>query len=107
MQRNPLDAVRGIAADQSRPYYGAALQRSCIMARLMRGPATRHELERLCLAPSVTKRISELRGQGFPIDGGWAPMAGPGGSRSVVMVYALAAEEDRQGDLFGEEGGAA
>ncbi len=107
MQRNPLDAVRDIAADRGRLYYGTALQRSCILGRLMRGPATRDELERMCGVRSVTKRISELRRQGFPIAGDFVPIAGPGGSGSLAMVYVLSHSEDRQGELFGEEGGAA
>jgi hypothetical protein len=102
MRKNPLDAVHGIAAAERSSYYGAALQRSCILARLMRGPASRHELERHCGAPSVTKRVSELRRMGYEIDGGWAPMAGPGGTVSVAMVYCLAVPDDRQGNLFGE-----
>lgn len=100
MQGNPIPAVRGIAADKVRPYYGAALQRSCILARLMRGPVARQELERVCGAPSVTKRISELRRQGFPIFGGFAPISGPGGTISVCMIYSLDTPDDRQGDLF-------
>lgn len=102
MKHNPLDAVRGIAAEQASPYNCTALQRSRIVARLMRGPATRAELERACGAPSVTKRISELRRQGFDITSGWAPMAGPGGTVSVCTVYAFAEPDDRQADLFGE-----
>jgi hypothetical protein len=104
MRRNPLDAVRDIATDRGRLYYGSALQRSCILGRLMRGPATRDELERLCGARSVTKRVSELRRQGFPIAGDFVPIAGPGGSASLAMVYTLTAGEDRQPDLFGEGG---
>ena len=106
MRCNPLDAVRGIAADRGRLYYGTALQRSCILARLMRGPATRDELERLCGVRSVTKRISELRRQGFLIAGDWVTIAGPGGSASLARAYALTAGDDRQGDLFGEGGAA-
>lgn len=100
MPRNPLDAVRGIAAGESRPYHGTALQKSRIVARLMRGPASRPELELVCGAPSVTKRISELRREGFEIVAGWAPVSGPGGTVSVVTVYALAERDERQGDLF-------
>lgn len=104
MRCNPLNAMRGIAATQGRLYYGAALQRSCILARLMRGPATRDEMERLCGARSVTKRISELRRQGFRIAGEFVPISGPGGSVSLAMVYTLSAGDDRQHDLFGEGG---
>lgn len=102
MRNNPLDAVRSVTAGESALYYGAALQRSCILARLMRGPASRPELERHCAAPSVTKRISELRRQGFEISSGWAPVSGPGGTAQVVTVYCLAMPDDRQADLFGE-----
>jgi Helix-turn-helix domain len=102
MQHNPLDAVRGIAAGEPAHYYGAALQRSCILARLMRGPASRPALELHCAAPSVTKRISELRRQGFNIASGWASVSGPGGTAQVVTVYCLAVPDDRQANLFGE-----
>lgn len=47
----------------------AALQRQCIVQRLQREPATRTDLERKCDAPSVTKRISELRRFGWRIPG--------------------------------------
>lgn len=96
MHINPIDAAQAVAGR----YHGAALQRSRIIARLLRGPASRPELERVCGAPSVTKRISELRRMGFQITGGWAPMTGPDGTVNVVMVYALAERDDRQGDLF-------
>lgn len=103
---SPLAAAHGMAASAGRPYYGAALQRSCIMARLMSGPATRAELERTCRAPCVTKRISELRRQGFEIAGGWAPMAGPDGTVTATRVYSLAPRDDSQGSLFGNEAAA-
>jgi hypothetical protein len=106
MNHNPLDAVHGIAGGESRPYYCTALQRSCILARLMRGPVSRPELERLCGAPSVTKRISELRRQGFSIASGWVEVSGPGGTVQVVTVYALEMRDDRQGELFASEAGA-
>jgi len=100
MTHNPLDVAHGVAATQGRSYYGTALQKSCILARLLRGPASRQELERRCGAPSVTKRISELRRDGFNITSGWAPMAGPGGLISVQTVYALVEIDSRQADLF-------
>lgn len=103
-EHNPLDVVHGAAG--SAPYYSAALQRSCILARLMRGPATRAELEAHCRAPCVTKRISELRRQGFEIVSGWVPVAGPGGTVSVMAVYSLSVPDDQQGELFREEAAA-
>lgn len=78
------------------------MQRTCILSRLMRGPATRAELAHLCGSPSVTKRISELRRQGFAIVSGWVSIAGPGGTVSLTAVYYLAEPDTRQADLFGE-----
>lgn len=47
-----------------------AAQRRRLLAALECGEfMTRLELERACDVPSVTKRISELRAEGWPIDG--------------------------------------
>ena len=99
LHRSPIDAIGG-AADGGRPYNGTARQRACIVARLSRGPASRGELEAECSAPSVTKRVSELRGQGFDIRSTWVHRTGPAGTASVTTVYALAEPDDRQRDLF-------
>lgn len=99
MRHNPLDAI---GAASSAPYYGAGLQRTCILARLMDGPATKQQLEHSCRSPTVTKRISELRRQGFAIVSGWVSVAGPGGTVSLTTVYSMAEPNDRQGNLFGE-----
>lgn len=47
-----------------------AAQRQRLLAVLERGDfIARAELERACDVPSVTKRISELRDEGWPIEG--------------------------------------
>lgn len=104
MHRSPLDAPIELGPGPRREYWGAGMQRTCILSRLMRGPATRAELAHLCGSPSPTKRISELRRQGFAIASGWVSIAGPGGTVSLAGVYHLAAPDDRQADLFGEGG---
>lgn len=102
MRRSPIHVARHAGG----PYRSAALQRSCVLARLMCGPASKAELEQGCRVPSVTKRISELRAGGFPIVGGWAIVTGPDGTATATMVYALAACDQSQGDLFGASGAA-
>lgn len=100
IHHNPLDAVTQLGDLSCSGYWGSAGQRSCIMARLMKGPATRAALAQACGSPSVTKRISELRRQGFAIVSGWAPIAGPGGTVSLTAIYYLAEPDTRQRDLF-------
>ena len=103
IHHNPLDAVGQLAGGSRSGYWGAAMQRTCILSRLMKGPATRAALAQACGSPSVTKRISELRRRdGFLILSGWAPIAGPGGTVSLTAVYYLAEPDTRQADLFGE-----
>jgi hypothetical protein len=102
LHHNPLDAVDQLAARSHAGYWTAAMQRSCVLAALLRGPATRAALSQSCASPSVTKRISELRRQGFAIVSGWAPIAGPGGTVSLTAIYYLAEPDTRQRDLFPE-----
>lgn len=69
-------------------------QRARIVARLQAGPCDGPTLAAACWAPSVTKRLSELRREGWPIRTTWAQRIGPDGTASVVAVYALAEERD-------------
>jgi hypothetical protein len=90
---DPLKWKRRIVA-AGRRYNGVAGQRERILARLRQGPATRQELEREANCLSVTKRVSELRGLGWPIKSAWAEEAGPDGSVSATAVYSLGGEPD-------------
>ncbi|MBI3156995.1 MAG: hypothetical protein HYZ20_16560 [Burkholderiales bacterium] len=102
-RHSPLNAAVEFGPSGRRPYWGVAYQRTCILSRLMKGPATCAELSQLCGARSATKRVSELRRAGFAIESGWASIAGPGGTVSLSAVYHLAEPDDRQRDLFAEE----
>ena len=73
------------------PYNTTARQRERILKRLQHSPATRTELERECWAPSVTKRIAELRREGWPILSTWTACTAPDGSVSGAVLYTLAA----------------
>lgn len=97
---NPLHRVRHLAPDLAARYNGAARQRECIVRRLRRGAATRAELERDCYAPSVTKRISELRRMGWRIEGEPINETAPDGSLNVATVYSLTDGDSAQSDLF-------
>jgi Helix-turn-helix domain len=82
-------------------YNGAAQQRERILARLRQGPATRSELQYGCRAPSVTKRISELRRDGWRIESEWIREIAPDGSLNRTMLYRLCEEDDEpQAGLF-------
>lgn len=70
-------------------YNTTAAQRTRILKRLQCGPATRTELERECWAPSVTKRIAELRREGWPILSPWTAYTAPDGSVSGAVLYTL------------------
>jgi Helix-turn-helix domain len=51
-----------------RQYNGIASQRTTILARLERGPATGAQLQTECNAPDPTRRIHEPREAGHLID---------------------------------------
>lgn len=97
---NPLEALRLLAPAVAAHYNGAARQRQSILDRLRRGPATRAQLERECHAPSVTKRLSELRRAGWQIEGEAISEAAPDGCVNVATLYSLADPDTAQGDLF-------
>ena len=97
---NPLEALRHLAPAQAARYNTAALQRKRILHRLSEGPATRPELERASGAPSVTKRISELRRDGWHIAGQWIEATAPDGRLNAQTLYSLADDDTAQGDLF-------
>lgn len=97
---SPLDAMRLLAPGLCALYNGSKLQRQRILQRLQRGPATRVELEHDCNAPSATKRVSELRGMGWPIESREELRTGPDGMVNVATVYSLADVDTSQGDLF-------
>lgn len=103
LHRSPIDAIGG-ADEGGWPYNGTARQRACIVARLMRGPASRGELEGECGAPCVTKRVSELRALGYAIRSTWVHRPGPAGTAgNLTTLYALVTRDDRQRDLFASE----
>ena len=97
---NPLDAMRLLAPGLCVLYNGSKLQRQRILQRLQHGPATRAELEHDCNAPSVTKRISELRGMGWDIKSRDDLRTGPDGLVNIATVYSLAKDNAAQSDLF-------
>lgn len=97
---NPLQAVRNLAPAQAARYNRTAAQRERILRRLQRGPATRLALERECAAPSVTKRISELRRAGWAIESQWIEVAASDGTLNEATLYSLADADALQGDLF-------
>lgn len=87
-----FDAKRTLCQIGGRGQYNTtAAQRARICRRLQCGPATRPELERECWAPSVTKRIAELRREGWPIFSTWTTDRAPDGSVSGAVVYTLGA----------------
>lgn len=86
----PLEARSALLdMGEGRPYLNAERQRSFILARLARGPARRSELEAECGAASATKRLSELRRQGWPITTTWTTRRPLGGFAAVEAVYSL------------------
>ena len=97
---NPLDAMRLLTPGLCALYNGSKLQRQRILQRLQCGPATRAELERDCNAPSATKRVSELRGMGWPIESREDVRTGSDGLVNIATAYSLAAEDTAQPDLF-------
>lgn len=92
-----------IASEPSARYNTTAAQRDRIIWRLQHGPATRDTRTRECDAPSVTKRISELRRMGWPIVGHWAYEGASDGSANAATLYSLAVIDTPQRDLFGTE----
>lgn len=87
---NPLDAKRALCPmGEGGTYNTTAAQRARILMRLQRGPATRGDLERDCWAPSATKRIAELRREGWPIVSAWTTDTAPDGSVGAAVLYTL------------------
>lgn len=97
---SPLDHMHELAPGMAARYNGAALQRERILSRLSSGPATRAALERDCNAPSVTKRISELRRKGWRIEGEVIAETSPDGGVNLTTLYRLADGATAQSDLF-------
>ncbi len=97
---SPLAAMRLLTPGLCTTYNGSKLQRQRILQRLQRGPATRAALEHDCNVPSVTKRVSELRGMGWRIESREELRTGPDGSVNVTTVYSLAEDNTAQPDLF-------
>lgn len=96
-----LDATHRFVPWASRPRYnGAAQQRNRIVERLRQGPATRSELQHVCRAPSVTKRISELRRMGWPIESESIREIAPDGSVNRTKLYRLRKGDTVQTELF-------
>jgi hypothetical protein len=101
---SPLETIRSLPREVAARYNGAAQQRACILLRLRTGPATRTEIERDCNAPSVTKRISELRAigrrEGWRIHSEQIDVTAPDGGVNVATVYSLNEGDAAQPDLF-------
>ena len=72
---------------------GVAAQHERLIQRLRQGWATRAELEFVCNSPSVTKRLSELRRLGWPIESEWVSEIAPDRSIRKTKRYRL-----REGD---------
>ena len=92
---NPLFAQRRLAPEVRSRYASSAAQRERILWRLLKGPATREELELLGV-PSATKRISELRRVGHHIDGEAVTVVTADGHVSLTVRYALAEVETKR-----------
>jgi len=87
----------------ARPYNGISMQRTAILARLQRGPATGAQLQAECNAPDPTARIHELRTEGHDIATHWIDQVNPDGSVNRVALYVLRAKDDRQLELIPTE----
>ncbi len=84
-------------------YNGTAAQRARIVATLRRaGPAglLSPELAAECSAPCITKRVSELRRMGYPIDSTLQAVALADGTVSLLARYVLDDSPSNQQDLF-------
>lgn len=97
---NTLEALRLLTPELAARYNSAELQRARILERLQRSPATRCVLERDCFAPSVTKRISELRRMGWRVQSDPLHQVTPDGRVNVGIVYSLTDANSTQCDLF-------
>lgn len=86
LDEKPALGLMGEAPQQNT----TAAQRARIILHLQCLPASRRVLERECWVPSVTKRISELRREGWPIVSTRTTETGPDGSVSDAVVYSLA-----------------
>lgn len=82
------------------PYFGTFAQRSAILRRLQAGPATVEDLRIDCHIPSPTKRLSELMRFGLVVVVGRVHRINPDGTANTFNLYALAAANTRQPDLF-------
>lgn len=90
---SPLHAFAGLAPGAPRNTVKA--QRDRVLKRLQAGPATAATLGRECYCPSPTKRVSELRRKGWPIQSEWIELREPDGTVSPATLYSLAADADR------------
>lgn len=91
----------------SRTYNSAAKQKSCITDFLVKrgaAGALRLEIETACGAPCVTKRISELRREGVPIQTGCDAIESERGQNRAAR-YFLSAANPLQRELFPGEPG--
>jgi len=89
---SPLHAFGAVAPGARRNT--AQAQRERVLSRLQAGPATPAALVRDCHCPSPTKRVSELRRQGWPIRSKWIELREPDGSVSPATLYSLVAGAD-------------
>jgi hypothetical protein len=105
MNARPLAAParRSLAPEQAARYNGVGLQREHILEVLQaageRGVIST-QLARLAHAPSLTKRISELRRQGLSISTRSAVVAGSDGTVNTLALYVLESGPSSQLDLF-------
>ena len=73
-------------------YNGSAVQRARIVDALRRAGAAgllSPDLAAACSAPCVTKRVSELRRMGYPIDSTLQARTLPDGTVSLLACYVL------------------
>lgn len=106
-QRKRLHSAKAALAVTPQPigvraYNSAALQKSCIthfLARRGAVGALRLEIEQACDAPCVTKRISELRRDGVPIQTGRDAVESERGQNRAAR-YFLLVNDPLQRELF-------
>lgn len=97
---NTHGGFRWFTPSSAARYNTTAQQRERIVERLRNGAATRSELQHTCRAPSVTKRISELRRMGWPIESESITETAPDGSVNRTTLYRLGDGDTVQTELF-------
>lgn len=83
-----------------RPYFRIEMQRTAILERLAKTPATFRQLLDELNIPDPRARIHELRKDGFNIDSHKVDQVNPDGTVNRVYLYALYGKTVLQKDLF-------